>query len=104
MKVVNRMAEHMNGRHLPGDGRNGTATTPFPPNGYGAAKPRPKKKTRARKKKKGTNPPKTEGRNPSTGRFATGNTAAAGHVNPTARARAELQKALIAAVSTVAVR
>ena len=34
-----------------------------------------------------------------TGRLGTGNTAAAGHVNPTARARAGLQKALIAAVS-----
>lgn len=100
MKVINRMAEHTNGQHLAGDGRNGTTTAPFPPNGYGADKPRrPKVKTRARKKK-GTNPPKAEGRNPSTGRFAAGNTAAAGHVNPTARARAELQKALIAAVST----
>src|SRR4051812_18655705 len=42
---------------------------------------------------------KSDDRNARTGRFGKGNTAALGHVDPSARARAELQKALVAAVS-----
>lgn len=69
--------------------RKGTAKPPSPPNGYGdgpAAEPPPPVPAQA-------------GRDVKTGRFGPGNTAALGHVNPMARARAELQKALVAAVT-----
>jgi hypothetical protein len=79
MKVKNRVSPHLNGKPKP----------PSPPNGYGGGHtPLPQELAA---------PP--EGRDPKSGRFGRGNTAAAGHVNPTARARAELQKALVAAVS-----
>lgn len=67
--------------------RNGKPVPPLPPNGYGDS-PAPKAK-----------PAEPAGRDAETGRFGAGNTAALGHVNPTARARAELQKALVAAVT-----
>jgi hypothetical protein len=62
--------------------RKGEPKPPSSPNGYGDG------------------PAETPAdRDAKTGRFGPGNTAALGHVNPTARARAELQKALIAAVT-----
>ncbi len=66
--------------------RKATPKPPSPPNGYGEGPP------------PALTQPAT-GRDAKTGRFGTGNTAALGHVNPTARARADLQKALIAAVT-----
>jgi len=78
MKLKNRASLHLNGK------------SPSSPNGYGdGAQTEPPDK-----------PGPATGRDPKSGRFQKGNTAAAGHVNPTARARAELQKALIAAIST----
>lgn len=81
IKLANRVKPHLNGK---------PKAPPSPPNGYGAP-PTPS----ADPKKE-----KADSRDAKTGRFGKGNTAALGHVNPTARARAELQKALIAAVST----
>ena len=83
MKLANRMKPHLNGTLKP---------PPSPPNGYGDP---PAPAPEAKKAKK----PKGDGRDARTGPFGEGNTAAAGHVNPTARARAELQEALVAAVS-----
>jgi hypothetical protein len=82
MKLANRVKPHLNGKPKP----------PSPPNGYGGP---PAPAPEARKEKKG----KDDGRDARTGRFGKGNLAALGHVNPTAQARAELQKALVAAVS-----
>ena len=81
MILANRMKPHLNGK---------PKAPPSLPNGYGG--PPPLVPT----VKEG----KADDRDEKTGRFGKGNTAAAGHVNPTARARAELQKALVAAVST----
>ena len=81
MKTTNRMARHLNG-----------TAAPSAPYGYGWSIP-PLSGAEPNKAK----PP--DGRDPTTGRFAPGNVAALGHVNPTARARADLQNALIAAVS-----
>lgn len=84
MKLANRMKPHLNGKHEP---------PPSPPNGYGdpASPAAPAKKKKTKGKADG-------GRDARTGQFGKGNTAALGPVNPTARARAELQKALVAAV------
>jgi hypothetical protein len=80
--LPNRVRLHLNAKPVP----------PSPPNGYGDLRtPAPKAK-RAQKAK-------GDGRDARTGRFGKGNTAAVGQVNPIARARAELQKALVAAVS-----
>jgi hypothetical protein len=100
MPLLNRVAMHLSGKPQASDLANGTATPPSPPNGYGAPKaPRKKKNATARAGKPKSATPRG-GRNPKTGRFAAGNKVAAWHVNPMARARAELQKALVAAVST----
>ena len=79
MRLANRVQPHLNGKPKP----------PSPPNGYGDGSVPPP----------GPRPAQPDGRDAKTGQFAAGNTAALGHVNPTARARAELQKALIAAVT-----
>ena len=87
MNVLNRVAAHLNGRA----GANGPAIRPEdgPPSvpiGYGeppAPPAKPKRKAPAKKRKRSA--PKGD-RDAGTGRFAAaGNTAAAGHVNPTAR-------------------
>ena len=79
MKLANRLSPHLNGKPQP----------PLRPNGYGDQVSPPQAA-------KGDTPAI---RDPKTGQFGKGNVAAIGHVNPTARARAELQKALVAAVS-----
>ena len=80
MKLAIRVKPHLNGKPKP---------PPSPPNGYGGSLPAPAK----------PNEGSTADRDARTGRFGKGNRAAAGHVNPTARARADLQRALIAAVT-----
>lgn len=80
MKLANRVKPHLNGK---------PKAPPSPPNGYGhppAPTAEPKKDN-------------ADVRDAKTGRFGKGNRAAVGHVNPTARARAELQKAMIASVT-----
>src|SRR5262245_17930327 len=81
MRVANRVRSRLTGK----------PKSPSPPYGYGDASsagsaPKPPA-------------PAPAGRDGKTGRFQPGNTAALGHINPAARARADLQKALIAAVT-----
>src|SRR5262245_50653088 len=70
MKLANRTNPHLNGKPPLPNGTHGT----------------------------GAVPKNADGRDLKSGQFTAGNTAAVGHVNPTARARAELQRALVAAV------
>ena len=92
MKTINRMTHCLNGNAEPIARMDSPPVAPSLPKGYGEP-PAP-----ARKVARETAQPPAD-RDTKTGRFAPGNSAAAGHVNPTARARADLQKALIAAVS-----
>jgi hypothetical protein len=80
MKLANRVKLQLNGK---------PKAPPSVPNRNGCPLPA------AAKPDEGS----TAGRDARTGRFEKGNRAAAGHVNPTARARADLQNALIAAVT-----
>lgn len=103
MQLANRIVGLANGmpNHFPAQSE--PAGSPILPFGNGGdqraqaeRKPRINGKRRRKERKRAKS---ASDRDAATGRFAAGNQAAVGHVNRTARARAELQKALITAVT-----